>query len=113
VRDVWLKTPASATIHASSTVVRGAGRVRFSGRLRLLGASLPPGGKIVVLEAFQRGRWSTVRATRATGPNAIWRATAQFRGNPGSFRLRLRIAREAAVFPYEIGYSKSIVVRVR
>ncbi len=112
-REVWLKTPASATIHASKTVVRGAGRIRFSGRLRLLGTALPPGGKIVVLEAFQRGKWTTVRATRATGPNASWAATAQFRGNPGRFRLRLRIPREAAVFPYEIGYSPSISVRVR
>ena len=70
-RDVWLKTPASATIHASRTVVRGAGRVRFSGRLRLLGTALPPGGKIVVLEAFQRGKWTTVRATRADGPERV------------------------------------------
>jgi hypothetical protein len=93
--------------------VSGSGRVRFSGRLRLLGTALPPGGKIVVLEAFQNGRWTTVRATRATGPNASWAATAQFRGNPGRFRLRLRIPREAAVFPYEVGYSPSIVVRVR
>jgi hypothetical protein len=74
---------------------------------------LPPGGKIVVLEALQNGRWTTVRATRARGPNANWSATAQFRGNPGRFRLRLRIPREAAVFPYERGYSRSVAVRVR
>ena len=54
-----------------------------------------------------------MRATRASGPNASWSATAQFRGNPGRFQLRLRIPREAAVFPYELGYSRSVVVRVR
>ena len=112
-REVWLHTRASASIRASTEVVRGAGRVRFSGRLRLLGAALPPGGKIVVLEALQNGRWTTVRATRASGPNASWSATAQFRGNPGRFQLRLRIPREAAVFPYELGYSRPVVVRVR
>jgi hypothetical protein len=112
-REVWLHTRASATIRAATESIRGAGRIRFSGRLRLLGAALPPGGKIVVLEALQNGRWTTVRATRASGPNASWSATAQFRGNPGRFRLRLRIPREAAVFPYELGYSRSVVVRVR
>ena len=113
VRRVRLHTPASATIRAATRSIRGAGRVRFFGRLRLLGAALPPGGKIVVLEALQNGRWTTVRATRARGPNAAWSATAQFRGTPGRFRLRLRIPREAAVFPYEAGYSRSVVVRVR
>lgn len=112
-REVWLRTRASATIRASTESIAGAGRVRFSGRLRLLGTALPPGGKIVVLEALQRGRWTTVRATRASGPNAAWSATAQFRGTPGRFRLRLRIPREAAVFPYEAGHSRSVVVRVR
>jgi hypothetical protein len=112
-REVWLRTRASASIRAAEESIRGAGRIRFSGRLRLLGTALPPGGKIVVLEARQNGRWTTVRATRARGPNARWSATAQFRGNPGRFRLRLRIPREAAVFPYEVGYSRSVVVRVR
>jgi hypothetical protein len=112
-REVLLYTRASASIRASTQSIRGAGRIRFSGRLRLLGAALPPGGKIVVLEALQNGRWTTVRATRARGPNANWSATAQFRGNPGRFRLRLRIPREAAVFPYERGYSRSVAVRVR
>jgi hypothetical protein len=112
-REVRLHTRASSTIRAATESIRGAGRVRFSGRLRLLGTALPPGGKIVVLEALQSGRWTTVRATRAGGPNASWSATAQFRGNPGRFRLRLRIPREAAVFPYELGYSRSVVVRVR
>ena len=35
-----------------------------------------------------------------------------FGGNAGSYRVRLRIRREAA-FPYDLGYSPSVVVRVR
>ena len=50
-RSVSLRVAASATIHASSRVLRGAGTVRFSGRLRTLGTKLPPGGKIVDLQA--------------------------------------------------------------
>ena len=112
-RSVSLRVPASSTIHASVTQ-RGApsGTIRFSGRLRMLGTKLPPGGKIVDLQASQGGRWTTVDTTRATGPNASWRAVARFRGNPGRFPIRLRIRREA-LFPYELGYSASVVVRVR
>jgi hypothetical protein len=111
-RTVALRVPASATIRASTDSLRGAGAVRFSGRLRALGASLPPGGKIVELQAAQRGRWTIVDTARATGPNGAWHATARFRGNPGRFPIRLRIRREA-LFPYELGYSPSVVVRVR
>ena len=64
---VALRVPASATIHASKTSISGAGAVRFSGRLRMLGTTLPPGGKLVDLQASQGGRWSTVATTRATG----------------------------------------------
>ena len=111
-RDVALRVRASSTIQASSGSIRGAGAVRFSGRLHTLGSSLPPGGKIVELQASQRGRWSTVASTRATGPDAAWSAVARFRGTPGRFPVRLRIRREA-LFPYELGYSGSVVVRVR
>jgi hypothetical protein len=64
-RDVALRVPASATIHASATRLFGAGTVRFSGRLGTLGTALPPGGKIVDLQAAQGGRWTTVDTARA------------------------------------------------
>ena len=92
--------------------LRGQGSIRFSGRLRTLGAALPPGGKIVDLQASQRGRWSTVATTRTRGASGAWSAVARFRGTPGRYPVRLRIRREA-LFPYELGYSASVVVRVR
>ena len=111
-RSVSLRVAAGATIHASSRVLRGAGSVRFSGRLRTLGTKLPPGGKIVDLQASAGGRWSTVDTTRAVGRNGTWRATARFRGAPGRYPVRLRIRREAA-FGYDLGYSRAVVVTVR
>jgi hypothetical protein len=110
-RSVTLKVPASSTIHADRTTVFGAATVHFSGHLGLLGAHLPKGGKIVVLEAEQHGRWSTVASTTARGRRAAWHADAHFRGNPGRFPVRLRIPREA-VFPYDLGHSRAITVRV-
>ena len=50
--------------------LRGQGAIRFSGRLRALGTALPPGGKIVDLQASQRGRWSTVATTAPAAPPA-------------------------------------------
>jgi hypothetical protein len=110
-RSVTLHVPARSTIHASDTTISGARTVRFSGRLGLLGARLPSGGKIVVLEARQRGRWITVDTTRARGAKASWHAVAHFRGNPGTYPVRLRIPREA-VFPYDLGHSRAVKVRV-
>jgi hypothetical protein len=110
VRGASLRVPASSTIHAADLLVSGAAAVRFSGHLRLLGATLPPGGKLVDLQASQHGHWTTVATTRATASG--WHAVARFRGTPGSYPVRLRIRREA-VFPYDLGYSPSVVVRVR
>ncbi len=111
-RDVALRVPASATIHAAAASIRGSGSVRFNGRLRMLGTTLPPGGKLVDLQASQGGRWSTVATTRATGATGSWHAIARFRGTPGTYPVRLRVRREA-LFPYELGYSASVPVRVR
>jgi hypothetical protein len=110
-RSVTLHVPAGSTIKAGRTALFGTGTVRFSGRLGLLGARLPAGGKIVVLEAEQHGHWTTVASTRARGAKAAWHAEAHFRGNPGTFPVRLRIPREA-VFPYDAGHSRAIPIRV-
>ena len=101
-RAVSLRVPASATIHAARASLRGQGSIRFTGRLRALGAALPPGGKIVDLQASQRGRWSTVATTRTRGASGTWSAVARFRGTPGRYPVRLRIRREA-LFPYRTG----------
>jgi len=112
-RGLWLLTRASASIRASSEVISGMRRVRFSGRLGLIGAGLPAGGKSVELQAQQGGRWTTIDTGRADGPTAAWSGHVPFSGRPGRYRVRLRIPRDAATFPYELGYSRSVVIRVR
>jgi hypothetical protein len=92
-------------------VVAQGGRVRFSGRLGLRFARAPQAGKLVDLQAFDRGRWRTFATARARGSKGTWRSTYRFGKSPGRYRVRLRIRREA-VFPYDLAYSKSIAVRV-
>jgi hypothetical protein len=111
-RTASLQVRASSTITASRTVLSGRGRVRFSGRLGLRGATVPRSGKIVELQAFDRGRWRTFATARARGSKGRWSASYTFGGTPGRYPVRLRIRREA-VFPYDLGYSRSVVIRVR
>jgi hypothetical protein len=111
-RTAQLRVRASSTIHASPRTLRGGGRVRFSGRLGLLGANVPRSGKLVDLQAFDGGRWRTFATARARGSRGAWSSTYRFAGNPGRYPVRLRIRRED-VFPYDLGYSRSVVVRVR
>jgi hypothetical protein len=111
-RAASLFVRATSTIHASPRVVAQGGRVRFTGRLGLRFARVPRGGKLVDLQAFDRGRWRTFATARARGSKGAWRYTYRFGKSPGRYRVRLRIRREAA-FPYDLGYSPAVTVRVR
>ena len=111
-RAVSLRVRASSTIRASTRTVRGRARVRFSGRLRTSGQPVPRGGKLVELQAREKGRWRTFATTRARGSRAAWQSTYRFGGRPDTYPIRLRIRRESS-FPFELGYSRSIAVRVR
>jgi hypothetical protein len=111
-RVAQLRVRASSTIHASRRTLNGGGRVRFSGRLGLRGATVPRSGKLVDLQAFDGGRWRTFATARARGSKGAWAFTYRFAGRPGRYPIRLRIRRED-VFPYDLGYSRSVVVRVR
>jgi hypothetical protein len=111
-RSASLRVRASSTISASRTVLNGRGRVRFSGRLGLRGAMVPRSGKIVELQAYDGGRWRIFATARARGSKGRWSASYTFGGTPGRYPVRLRIRREA-VFPYDLGYSRSVVIRIR
>jgi hypothetical protein len=111
-RTAHMRVRASSTIHASPRVLRGGGRVRFSGRLGLRGAAAPRSGKLVELQAYDGGRWRTFATARARGSKGAWRSSYTFAGRPGRYPVRVRIRREA-VFPYDLGYSRSVAVRVR
>jgi hypothetical protein len=108
---VQLHVRAGVTLTARPRRPRARRLVRFSGRV--LGAPIPARGKLVVLQAFERGRWrafKTVRSNRRGSYVARYRFTRSARGR--SFRIRA-VARREARYPYSLGWSRTIRVRVR
>ncbi len=111
VRAVAVRVPASSTIRASRRAVSAGTRVTFSGRIRAAGQRLPSRGLIVVLQGRSAGAWRTFADTR-TSTSGRWSASYRFRGVPGRYPVRLRI-RRASGFPFELGYSPTVTIRVR
>ncbi|KKK78734.1 hypothetical protein LCGC14_2840600, partial [marine sediment metagenome] len=111
VRDLTASVPARTTIRASDGFVHNGRSVRFSGRL--LGRPLPPGGKLIDLQAHFRHRWRTFATPRST-PAGRWKYRYRFEATRGlvTYRFRARIRREAA-YPYELGHSRVVRVTVR
>jgi hypothetical protein len=109
-RGVSVRVPASSTIHASRTRLSGPGRVRFSGRLRTRGQRVPGRGLVLVLQGREQGRWRTFEDTRTNGKGR-WHVSYTFSGRPGRYPIRVRIRRQSS-FPFELGYSRALTVRV-
>ena len=109
-RGVSVRVPASSTIRASRTRVSGRTRVRFSGRLRTRGQRIPGRGLVLVLQGRERGRWRTFEDSR-TNSKGSWRASYTFSGRPGRYPIRVRIRRQSS-YPFELGYSRALTVRV-
>jgi hypothetical protein len=111
LEGVRLEVRATSTLRASRRNLSGPGRVRFSGRVPTGGQLVPRNGIVVVLQGFSNGRWQTFADAR-TRPNGRWRASYPFRGIPGTYPVRARV-RPTGSFPFEIGYSRTIRIRVR
>jgi hypothetical protein len=109
--SVSLRVPASSTIHAKPRRARLGQRVAISGRLRLAGAANPRPGKLVILQAFERGSWHTVATTRSQ-PSGTWRRGIRIQRRPGVYRLRVLIRRERS-FPFVTGASRAVRVTIR
>jgi hypothetical protein len=109
-RGLGLRVRASSTIHASRTRLSGGGLVRFTGTIRHAGQPLPRTGLVVVLQGHVRGGWQTFADTR-TDARGHWRARYRFVGRPGSYPIRVRIRRQNG-FPFDLGYSRTLRVRV-
>ena len=95
----------------SDRVVNGE-EVRFHGRLR--GRQTGQTGKLLYLQVFTRGRWSTFATPRANRASGLWSQAYRFSATRGLVRYRFRvlIPRETS-FPYETGRSRSLRVVVR
>ena len=109
-RTFRLRVRAKASLGATPRTLEGARRtVRLFGRLPR--AFLPAGGKVVELQAFERGRWRTFKTLR-TGKGGLFRTSYRFgAATRGAFPMRVRVVREAA-YPFEPARSKPVVVRV-
>jgi len=109
-RNVRLNVRAGVTLRATKRVRRG-GRVRFRGRL--LGQPIPRVGKLIDLQAYDAGRWRTFKTVRANRKGR-YRSSYRFvrTTSPRTFRFRARARREAR-YPYALGTSRVVRVRVR
>jgi hypothetical protein len=105
--DVLQRVRASATLHASRRFVARGGRVTFRGRLR--GGYVPRRGKLVELQATDRGRWRTFALVRSNR-NGSFHYRYRFSGS-GRFAFRARVRFERA-YPYVLGYSGRTFVSV-
>jgi hypothetical protein len=71
----------------------------------------PRPGKLVALQAFDRGRWRTFAITRSHQRGRYSRAYRFTRSAGRTFRFRAHLPREGA-YPYAAGNSRVVRVRV-
>jgi hypothetical protein len=106
-----VRVPARSTLTASPRTLRAGSRVRLSGRL--LGGRVPTRGKLIDVQAREQGHWRTF-ATVRTRASGTFTARYRFRSSAPrkTYPMRVRVRPDAA-YPFAVGYSKSVKVRVR
>ncbi len=85
------------------------GTIRLRGRVR--SRPRPRPGKVVVLQAFDRGAWRPLATTRSGKGGRFSRRYTFTRASGRTFRFRARLPREGA-YPYSTGNSRTVRVRV-
>jgi hypothetical protein len=110
--EVQLRVRAVTSLRVNRSHVVNGEEARFHGRLR--GRQSTEAGKLLYLQVFTRGRWSTFATPRADRNSGRWSYAYRFTGTRGRVRYRFRalVPREAS-FPYETGVSHSVHVTVR
>ena len=105
------KQRARLTLNVTPHTVRGNRRVYFSGRL--LGGHISKLGKLLVLERQLRsGEWSGI-AEIQTGAQGRFHGSYRFGFlGPGYYKLRV-LAEAERGYPYAMGWSRTVGVRVR
>jgi hypothetical protein len=84
-RDIHVRVRAASAIHADRRrVVNGEG-VTFTGRLR--SGFIPPAGKLMELQFFDRGKWRTFRTFTTDASSGRWSYTYRFDGTRGRGRI--------------------------
>jgi hypothetical protein len=108
---VEMRVRSSSSLSIRPRTVRAGRSIRISGRLR--GGLIPRSGKVVNLQAFDGGRWRTFDTVRARR-SARFSTRYRFRRAAGgqSIRFRAQIRRDES-YPYYLGYSRTVRVRIR
>jgi hypothetical protein len=110
-RALHLRVPASVTLHVRPSTVRAGHSIRIFGRLR--GGRAPRRGKLVALQAFERGRWQTFTTVRTNRRGSFSKRRGfSFTARGRTFRLRVQVRPEAS-YPFALGYSRTVRVRVQ
>jgi hypothetical protein len=109
--NVDVAVPAAATLKPSKRQVANGQSVVFRGTVR--GKPLPARGKVVDLQVFYRGKWRTFGTPRANKKGQFkFRYRFEATRSTTTYKFRARVRAESA-YPYELGYSKSVGVKVR
>ena len=110
-RPLDVLVPARSTLHVNPRVVLAGHRIRISGRLQ--GGRIPARGKLIDLQAHERGAWRTF-ATVRTRRNGRFTTHYRFRRAAPriTYPMRVRVRPDAA-YPYALGYSRAVRVTVR
>jgi hypothetical protein len=106
---VRLAVRAGVTLRVRPRRLRGGRAIRLSGRLLAAPAGL---GKVVALQARERGRWREFRSTRTRAEGRFSARYRFSRAARGAFRLRA-VVRADGSYPYATGRSRAVTVRVR
>ena len=108
--DVSHRVRARVELQRRTAHVSLRGTARFSGRVR--GGFVPRRGKLIELQAFDHGRWRTFSTVR-TKSSGRFTARYSFKRVPAprSYRFRAR-ARAESGYPFLLGVSRSVRIRV-
>jgi hypothetical protein len=111
-QDIHVRVRASSSIRANRRHVVNGETVTFSGRVR--GGFMPPAGKLMELQFFDRGKWRTFRTFAAAPSTGRWSYSYRFDGTRGTrkYRFRVRIPKENG-YPFSRGRSRPLAVTVR
>ena len=109
-RPLSLRVRAGLSLTVRPRALRNGERVRLRGRVR--GGAIPPKGKLVELQAREGGDWRTFASLRSDRRGRFaTRYRFQRTFSPRTYRFRAR-ARAEARFPFVLGVSRSVPVRV-
>jgi hypothetical protein len=109
--QVRLRVRAKTSFEVNRQRVVNGDEVRFHGRVR---GRIPPGGKLLQLQAYSRGTWRTFANPRASRRTHRWSYRYRFSATRGLVRYRFRaLLPPEAGFPFTRGSSRILSVTVR